>query len=323
MENSTVVHRETPVGTQLDYLVLYHQGCCDGYAAALVAYSILRRAPSEVYRILPVNVSQMASEIPKLPYANNVISFDLSFTPATLKQLVDKYSWCGKHQFVDDRLVYTEPVIEVHDHHITTKECLDTEYASHVHFDNNVSGAVLAWRYYYPGVEIPPFLLYVQDRDLWQWRLENSREINSYLQSTMLTRDFEHWLPYLGGDEWNADAVRIGATILNTVKLAIDLICKGSRQRTVDGLRVAVVNSPIYGSEIGDRLARYYDYVVVWRTTDLARVDVSLRSEKGKTDVSQIAKIFGGGGHVSASGFSVPFDTFRDVYLGPVDERVP
>lgn len=290
---------ESPEIETLDYLVIYHQGCCDGYAAGIVAYDVLHTGTT-TYRILPVNVSKMSTEIPRLPPARNVLSFDLSYTPETLRQLVEKYR---------------DGVVEVYDHHITTRECLECEYAVCVHFDNEVSGAMLAWRHYHPDSAPPRFIQYVQDRDLWHWRLEHSSEINAYLQSTMLTRGLRDWIGHLRDDSWIEDAIMRGGVILATVKSAVDLICKGSRPRVVDGLHVAVVNSPIYGSEIGDHLSRYYDYVVVWRTAELSRVDVSLRSEKGKTDVSQIAKRFGGGGHVSASGFATSFDEFRDVYL--------
>ncbi|MFM6158470.1 MAG: DHHA1 domain-containing protein, partial [Sphaerospermopsis kisseleviana] len=45
-------------------------------------------------------------------------------------------------------------------------------------FDINKCGAVLTWEYFFPNEPVPAFLLYIQDRDLWQWLQPKSKEIN-------------------------------------------------------------------------------------------------------------------------------------------------
>ena len=46
----------------------------------------------------------------------------------------------------------------------------------------NKSGAMLAWEYARgTAIEVPKKILYVQDRDLWQWKLEHSKEVSAYL----------------------------------------------------------------------------------------------------------------------------------------------
>ena len=38
---------------------------------------------------------------------------------------------------------------------------------------------------------MPLLLLYVQDRDLWRWELEHSREVNATL--VLIAHDFAAW----------------------------------------------------------------------------------------------------------------------------------
>ena len=47
-----------------------------------------------------------------------------------------------------------------------------------LNFDISKCGAVLTWEYFFPDEPVPAFLLYVQDRDLWQWLQPKSKEIN-------------------------------------------------------------------------------------------------------------------------------------------------
>lgn len=47
-----------------------------------------------------------------------------------------------------------------------------------LNFDISKCGAVLTWEYFFSDEPVPAFLLYVQDRDLWQWLQPKSKEIN-------------------------------------------------------------------------------------------------------------------------------------------------
>ena len=42
---------------------------------------------------------------------------------------------------------------------------------ANTHFDMNHSGARLAWDYFHPGKEPPKFINYIEDCDLWAWKL--------------------------------------------------------------------------------------------------------------------------------------------------------
>jgi nanoRNase/pAp phosphatase (c-di-AMP/oligoRNAs hydrolase) len=74
--------------------------------------------------------------------------------------------------------------------------------------------------------------------------------------------------------------------------------------------RIALVNASWNHSEIGNALAKNADIGMVWCEHMHGTMRFSLRS-LGEIDVSEIAKIFGGGGHKNASGFTIPMEFGR------------
>ena len=69
-------------------------------------------------------------------------------------------------------------------------------------FDMGRSGAVLAWDYFFGGPSTgrprPWIVEYVQDRDLWAWKLPRSKEVSAYLRS--LEANFSISSPDANGD---------------------------------------------------------------------------------------------------------------------------
>ena len=51
-----------------------------------------------------------------------------------------------------------------------------------VYFDNNHSGATLAWNYFLKEKSIPKIFQHIEDIDLWNFRLQNTREIAAALK---------------------------------------------------------------------------------------------------------------------------------------------
>ncbi|MBR7523924.1 phosphohydrolase, partial [Pseudomonas juntendi] len=65
-------------------------------------------------------------------------------------------------------------------------------------FDMNRSGAMLAWDHFFPGQEPPMLLRHIEDRDLWLFQLDGTREIQANLFS--YTYDFEVWDKLMAAD---------------------------------------------------------------------------------------------------------------------------
>ena len=66
-------------------------------------------------------------------------------------------------------------------------------------------------------------------------------------------------------------------------------------------------------SEIGARLAPDCDFAMIWYYDhEKLGYNCSLRAFHDTTDVSEVSKKFGGGGHKKASGFRLDADTHPD-----------
>lgn len=99
------------------------------------------------------------------------------------------------------------------------------------------------------------------------------------------------------------------ATILNVIeKLDNEYISERKTMfETIDykGLKVAILFTDRCVSQLGNIICRENNDIDFCCLVDLNRNKCSMRSLEGKTDVSLIAKKYGGGGHAQASGFTL------------------
>jgi oligoribonuclease NrnB/cAMP/cGMP phosphodiesterase (DHH superfamily) len=193
-------------------------------------------------------------------------------------------------------------------------------------FDMGRSGATLTHDFLYEGLPRPMLVEYAEDRDLWKFEIEGTREITALLYSHDMT--FDTWDRYgrmLETEEGRVAARAEGAALLRQhMRTCRQLVAECTREflfKAPDGMfhTVPTVNAPwMYSSDVGNILAgaskskigaTYYD------REDGRRV-FSLRSTKDGPDVSEIAKIYGGGGHRNAAGFTEVHN-----YEGEIDLR--
>lgn len=254
--------------------VLYHGNCPDGFGAA---WSVWKKLTNNCTYIPCV----FGQPLPKLPSDARVLVLDFSFKRDVAETLARK--------------VYE---VKLLDHHQTAADALkDLPWCE---FDMSHSGAYLAWKYIHES-EPPDFIKYIEDRDLWAFRLPYSREVAAALAS--YPRVFTVWeaIAEMGMDKLKLD----GGTILRFQAQKVEEICEQAMWKDIGGYKVPVVNVSTLFSEVVDRLcvlhpnvpfsAYYYD------RPDGKR-QWGLRSP-GRFDVSAIAKNKGGGGHPGAAGF--------------------
>ena len=265
-------------------LVFYHASCYDGFTAAWVAHQILGDA-AEYH---PVNYGAA------LPF------FALD-PPRRLVYVLD-FSWPRTEM---ECLARTADLTLL-DHHKTAAEALtDLPGEPHVIFDMERSGCGLAWDYFMAGEARPLLVDYAEDRDLWRFRMEGSREVSAWLRSFPFT--WEAWdraHNALLQDRWSV--IQEGAAILRFQDQMVNVMCAQRVMRVIGGHLVPVVNATVFFSEVGERLcelspdvpfgAYYFD-----RLADGKR-QWGLRS-RGGFDCSAVAKQYGGGGHPGAAGF--------------------
>ncbi len=251
-------------------LVLYHSECTDGFGAA---YAIWKKYPSAEF--IPADHGHPP---PVSCSGRRVVIVDFSYPRPILEGMAKESA-----------------EFQVLDHHITAKQAL--EGLPYVHFELDKSGAVLAWEWAH-GTPAPWLLQYVQDKDLWTWKLPGSREISAGLNS--YPYDFKIW------DSLKKEVLeQDGRAILRFEHELVKKIIRNRLWVKFEGQTVPCVQSAILTSQIGEQLSPGQPFCLIWHDRN-GRRHFSLRSESDGIDVAAIAVKYGGGGHTHAAGFSVP-----------------
>jgi oligoribonuclease NrnB/cAMP/cGMP phosphodiesterase (DHH superfamily) len=273
-------------------LCIYHANCVDGFAAAWVIHNLLGSDKVEfhpgVYGEPPPNVM-----------GRNVLLVDFSYK----RQVLEAMGAVANLVFVVD-------------HHKTAAEDLaglrklDQDFLDPIEpglaalFDMERSGAGLTWDFFHLNDEKPPPALInsIEDRDLWRFKLPWTREINAALTSYPF--DFKVWDDLMR--QPIGELVGEGEALLRKHdKDVAELIALTRRELTIGGHRVPVANlPPIYASDAGNLMAVGQPFAATYYDTATHRV-FSLRSKPEGLDVSEIAKLYGGGGHRNAAGFRI------------------
>lgn len=259
-------------------LVVYHGACSDGFGAAWAAW-----------KLLGSRAEYCAAEHGQPPpdvAGKRVIILDFAYDKKTTRRMMKE---------ADD--------FEMRDHHKSAMMMLDglagikTDF-----FDLTKSGCVLAWEYFHPGVEVPKFLQYIQNRDLgWKPYMEYAREFSMAFDMTPF--EFKAYDQMLNAS-YVDDCIRRGAHILPYAETVIDKACAKAVRRKLRGHNVLVTNATHWISEIGMKLAPDCEFAMVWHWDHHAgQARVSLRSFHPDVDCGTIAKRFGGGGHAEIAGF--------------------
>lgn len=253
-------------------VVLYHGHCADGFGAAWAAWQKL----GDDADYLPV---RHGNPPPELPDGAVVYILDFSYRRNVIEDL---------HHRLEKLVVI--------DHHRTAEK--DLEGLDYALFDNEKSGAVLAWEYFFPDRSVPELLRYVMDRDLWLDALPRSREVFAALNAYPM--DFQVW-----SDLDVAELAEEGEPILRYQQQQVALLCDQARMETLAGYEVPVVNAAVLGSEVGEELLKRYPdspFVAIYFDRNDGIRQWSLRSRED-FDVSQIAREYQNGGHRQAAGF--------------------
>lgn len=265
--------------TTIQRRVWYHANCWDGLGAAWAAHLAWEDnfgGDTAVY--VPVFYGQ---DLPGYNPGDEIYILDFSFPRAKLEELAKT-----------TRLL-------VIDHHKTALE--DLAGLPNCIFDMNRSGAMLAWEHFF-GRKPPPLgiIHYIEDRDLWRFKLEHAQEIIACLRSYPLefaTLDkfkLAQWPEYISE----------GKAILRAHNQLVEAMANGSRFIYLGGVWMPCVNASVLFSEVGAELMRKYNYDCAAYYFDRGdgKRQWGLRS-RAPFDCSQIAKKYGGGGHAQAAGF--------------------
>ncbi|MDR3581662.1 MAG: hypothetical protein P4L67_00095 [Candidatus Pacebacteria bacterium] len=265
-------------------VVIYHGNCPDGFGGAWAAW----RKFGAKAAYLP---AKDRDAIPCPLKNKEVYLIDYTYKPGVVKKLVK------------DNVRVT-----IIDHHVTAEPSLKLVKDSLYAIDH--SGSVLAWKYFHPGAKVPILLRYVEDRDIWNWKVPHAREMLMLLD--LAPFEFGAWnrmARELEDPRLRAVNAKKGALLLLHYRSLYEKLLPNADLVKFEGKKVYALNCPYYfADDLGhDLAARTHSLAILWNENG-GRVRVSLRSE-GATDVSKIAQKYDGGGHKHSSGFS--FDAGR------------
>ena len=260
-------------------ICIFHANCADGFGAAWV----VRKALGEIdfygakYQEPPPNVT-----------GKDVVMVDFSYNRPVLLKMAKKAN-----------------SILILDHHQTSaRDLVDLPANVTAKFDMEHSGAMMAWEHFFPGQEPPPLLLHIEDRDLWRFALQNTRQIQANVFS--YPYDFQVWDTLMAAEPaaLDADGEAIERKHFRDIR---ELLGVTMREMIIGWYRVPVANLPYtMSSDAGHEMAKGRPFAACYWDTPGGRV-FSLRSDDEGVDVSKVAEQYGGGGHRNASGFTVSF----------------
>lgn len=282
--------------------VIYHAHCFDGFCAAWVAGHALKERdlqedPLAIPRTVEFIPASYGDKEPEIGIGDEVYIVDFSYPKDVLRGM----------NFLAHKLV-------VLDHHKTAQANL--EGLDYCIFDMNKSGAGLTWDYFHPNEKRPALVDYMEDRDLWKFNLSMSKEIFAWVASWPM--DFTGWDNLntgLSTNEGFQEAVEAGHAILRAHNQKVATICEEVMFVDFGGDMVKdrwpdipTVNCPYsFGSDCGQKLLEMFPkapFAAYYLVKGNGEQQWGLRGRSTDDfDVSEVAKLYGGGGHKKASGF--------------------
>ncbi|KAL9234396.1 hypothetical protein vseg_009274 [Gypsophila vaccaria] len=312
--------------------VLYHYPCPDGVFAALSAHLYFSATSSPVLFFPNTVYNPIKADQLPLEEISHVYLLDFVGPPGFVKDLSSKV----------EKLI-------VLDHHKTALETLgeETSLSENVTkvIDMDRSGATIAYDYFKQKLSeengnnhkstlaeferMRKIYEYIEDADLWRWRLENSKAFSSGLKDSNIEFDFNvspsvfNQLLALNLD----DVISQG---MESLKDKQKLITKALEDSYVislgngdSGCCLAVNADEALSelrSELGNQLAcksRDHNFrgigAIVYKVPQLGndkRLKISLRSVSSE-DTTPISQKYGGGGHRNASSFMLGEEEFE------------
>lgn len=292
-------------------VVVYHKNCNDGKAAAACAYKYL----GDKVEYIPMNYG-----------------FEINFKNFEEKNIILlDFSWKKQEYELVKKVAKKVMILDHHDSAMKELENVEGCF-----FNMNESGASLAWEYFFPGNELPTFILYVKDRDLWTYKYRDESEPMFYGLATSFDRTVESWVKYLDNNDLVENLVNRGKVEMLKNHMYIENITKNALNLKMElddenyNIIYLELDSPKLVSEISEKLymnndvdftlcwyrdkqntvpkyLEYYsDNILVNMMYGPQKYYVSLRSNKENIDLGEISKkIANGGGHKKAAGFNI------------------
>ncbi len=268
---------ETPI------FVFYHGSCPDGFGGAYAAWK--KFGDSAQY----IPLSRGDDELPDVTGAE-VYFIDFVYEKERMDEIAAK----------------AKSLVAL-DHHAGVREVTESFPGSI--FDNDRSGATLAWHYFHPESLTPRLLSFVEDDDLFLFTLPDTRAVISYMSVQPYTFEFWDEVARMLDDSHESETFLLKTRIYaEYFELLADLSVRHAKLVEFEGHQVYFATAHPFKpmkSLVGNLLAKKQGPFALVVAAHPKGFGVSIRGD-GSIDVSLIAQKYGGNGHASSSGFLVP-----------------
>ena len=267
--------------------ICFHHNDADGRASG----AVVRYALGEEVTLFEVDYDGRPIPWGEVEKADKVIVVDFSFPRKGMERMADGRA-----------LVW----IDHHKSAITELGEVSRNWVGLRSIDE--AACVLSWKYFFPERPVPRAIILVGDRDIWRWAEKETGDFNEGLYN----RNYEAWnddlwRPLLDNDKALLENITAEGHQSNIIRLREIKRMVQERGFVVqfEGHKTLAVNEKGNG-DIGQYIRDCgYDIAYCYFDTmqnNIVATTVTLFSEM--TDVSVIARKFGGGGHAGAAGFS-------------------
>lgn len=314
-----MINKEMVATRAPEAVILYHKDCMDGIAAAYITDCYFNYM--EINHIcLPIQYSENIYDIlgDNIQDTNELFFVDFSSSKEIIIDLATKFK-----------------KVTILDHHKTAEaelKGLDEVENIELVFDMNRSGAMITYDYF-TGPENNPnhytvngledmycIADYIQDRDLWNWKLDSSKEVSEFLKFTIKPNDIESFRDMVLSFNWNK-ALNIGETLTKVKDKAVASKVKKYREINIAGIELVCINLTENISEVGNELCKLTGKpALMYFIKEDLQVVLSFRSLDELHDVSIIAKFFDGGGHRNACGATTNLEELTDILQNYFDD---
>lgn len=314
--------------------ILFHKNCNDGLIAALnfYAYYKEREMLNEVI-FLPVQYGEGLPDESVLK-DRHVYIVDFSYTRpdmAKIVELAQEVTLLDHHESAIHNLFTGEKWL-----HNAGRVVINEQEGNYfmkginctIDINKKRSGATLAFieiGTFVQNSTIEEVLAYLsvraEDRDNWVFQYEDSKAVHEYIRSLGSQLNDVYDALFSGGKGmkelmYNVKAAQIRVDMRD--ELARNY-AKLAKPISFMGHIVPAVNVPSdFASIVGDILDKDAPFAVMYTVTD-QKILISLRSDKiTGVNVQEIAAALLGGGHVNASGASIPHTELASLLKGKI-----
>jgi len=258
---------------------IYHHTDPDGYCSGAIVYRAVGGTCVAINYPTTINIDEIQDN-------EEVWIVDFSIKPPEMEKLLAK----------------TKNVTWI-DHHISAIQAYaDFKQEIKGIRDTKKAGCVLTWEFIHHS-KPPEAVLYIGDYDIWKFEFKETKDFFMGLQTLKISDPTNKIWDEIISDEMNEDLIEKGKVVTQfRDQWAGDYRDKCGFETTLEGHSAYAMNLGSCGSDYFGSLIDKYDMLISF-VFNGKEWNLSFYSKK--VDVSKIAKKYGGGGHVGASGATV------------------